>query len=354
MYQSPELECVINQDCWFSSETKMADIILPACTNFERDDIGEWAGVNGYTVHGSNGCNYRYIVREKKCIEPLGESKSDYQIFTDICERLGMKEKFTDGKTEVDWCKKFFEVSDLAKTVSWEEFDKKGYHIINAPENYKSTPSLRWFHDGRPCDTPDQLNPKRCTDKANEVATYSGKIEFASQSLKENFPDDDERPVVPHYIESWEGHKSALTAKYPLQMLSPHPRFTFHVQYDDNTDWLEDIPGHRITINGYSYWPARIHHIDAEARGIKNHDLVKLYNDRASVICVAVITERVRPGVIHAYCSASKYDPMVPGDSRSTDRGGCVATLTSSRMVSKNVPGMTPNSCLIEVEKWEG
>jgi molybdopterin guanine dinucleotide-containing S/N-oxide reductase-like protein len=354
MYQSPKLECVINQDCWFNSETRMADIILPACTNFERDDIGEWAGVNGYTVHGSNGCNYRYIIREKKCIEPLGESKSDYQIFTDIAERLGVKEQFTDGKTEIDWCRAFFEVSDLAKKISWEEFDKKGYHIINAPENYKSTPSLRWFHDGRPCDTPDQLNPNRGTDKASEVATYSGKIEFASQSLKTHYPDDDERPVVPRYIESWEGHKSELAKQYPLQMLSPHPRFTFHVHYDKHTDWLDDIAVHRIKKDGYSYWPARIHPTDAAARGIKNNDLVRLYNDRASVICAAVVTERVRPGVIHSYCSSAKYDPLTPGDSTSTDRGGCVAMLTSSRMVSKNVPGMTPNSCLIEIEKWEG
>ena len=49
MYQSPKLEFVVNQDIWFNSETRMADIILPACTNFERDDIGEWAACGGYT-----------------------------------------------------------------------------------------------------------------------------------------------------------------------------------------------------------------------------------------------------------------------------------------------------------------
>jgi molybdopterin guanine dinucleotide-containing S/N-oxide reductase-like protein len=354
MYQSPKLEFVVNQDVWWNSETRMADVILPACTNFERDDIGEWAGVNGYTVHASTGCNYRYIIREKKCIEPLWESKSDYQIFTDIAERLGIKEQFTDGKTDVDWARGFFEVSDVAKLVSWEEFDRKGYHILNVPDDYTPTPGLRWFYEGRACDTPDLLNPKRIGDKCKELGTFSGKIEFESQSLKQYFPDDEERPVVPRYIPSFEGHRSELAQKYPLQLISPHPRFTFHCHYDKHTDWLDDISEHRIKKDGYAWWPARIHPDDAAARGINNNDLVRLYNDRGSVICVAVITGRVRPGVVHSYASSAKYDPLRPGQADSVDKGGCVAMLTPSRMLSQNAPGMTPNSCLIEIEKWEG
>ena len=84
MYQSPKLEFVVNQDIWYNSETRMADVILPACTNFERDDIGEFAACNGYTTNSHTGNNYRVIVREKKCIEPLWESKSDYQILADL------------------------------------------------------------------------------------------------------------------------------------------------------------------------------------------------------------------------------------------------------------------------------
>ena len=96
------------------------------------------------------------------------------------------------------------------------------------------------------------------------------------------------------------------------------------------------------------------HPTDAAERGIQNGDIVRLYNDRASVLCIAVITERVRLGVIHSYASSAKYDPLIPGQADSTDQGGCVNMLTPSRMVSKNAPGMTPNSCLIEIEKWEG
>ena len=245
MYQSPKLEFVVNQDIWFNSETRMADVILPACTNFERDDLGEFAACNGYTTNSHSGNNYRVIVREQKCIEPLWESRSDYQILAAIAERLGLYDEFTDGgKTEIDWAKAFYDISDLAKTLDWETFDKKGYHIINAPEDYKPKPCLRWFAEGRACDTPDTGNPKRGTDKAHELGTYSGKIEFASESLKAHFPDDDERPVSPRYIESWEGHHTTeLFEKYPLQLMSPHPRFSFHCHYDKHTDWLERHPG---------------------------------------------------------------------------------------------------------------
>ncbi len=354
MYQSPQLEFVVNQDIWYNSETQMADVILPACTNFEREDVGEWGAAGGYTVHASSGCNFRVIVRQQKCIEPLWESKSDYEIFTLLADRLGMKEQFTDGKSELDWVKAFFDRSDLSKIISWEAFDKKGYCIINIKDDYQSTPSLRWFYEGRECDTPDLNNPKRKTEKAKELGTYSGKIEFVSESLKAHFPEDQERPISPRYIPSWEGHHSELYQRYPLQLLSPHPRFSFHCHYDKHTDWLDDIPVHRVKMDGYAWWPARIHPWDAQKRGIRHNDIVRLYNDRGSVLCIAQVTERVRPGVIHSYASSAKYDPLTPGRADAIDKGGCVNMLTPSRMVSQNAPGMTPNSCLIEIEKWEG
>lgn len=354
MYQSPKLEFVVNQDCWWTGETGYADVILPACTSLEREDIGEWGAAGGYSIHGSIGCNFRIVVRQKKCIEPLWESKSDYDILTLISEKLGIKEKFTEGKTAVDWARAFYEISDMPKIMSWEEFDKKGYAVINPGDDYKPTPALRWFYEGRNCDTPDPLNNKRNTDKADELGTYSGKIEFVSRSLKENMPDDEERPPMPRFIPSFEGCRSELYKKYPLQLISPHPRFSFHTHYDKHSDWLNHIPTHRIYKDDYAWWPARVNPVDAELRGIKNGDIVKLYNDRGGVLCIAVITERVPPGVIHSYASSASYDPLEPGNPQSIDRGGCVNILTPSRMLSKNAPGMTPNSCLIEIEKWEG
>jgi len=354
MYQSPKIEFVVNQDVWWHTETKFADIVLPACTNLERNDIGEWGEGGGYIKWTCSGENYRVIALEQKCIEPLWESKSDYWIFSQLAKRLGFWEEFSDGgKSEEDWIKAYFEISDLPKYISWEEFVKKGYYVVPVPDDYKPTPALRWFYEGRPCDTPDVNNPKLGTDKAHELGTYSGKIEFSSESLKKHTPDDEERPPVPHYIPSWEGHTSELAKKYPLQMISPHPRFSFHSHFDKKGSWVNDIPGHRIFKNGRYYWTVRIHPRDAEARDIKNGDVVRLYNDRAAVLGAALVTERMKPGVIHSYCSSGKYDPAEPGKPYTLDRGGCVNLLTSGRLMSKNAPGMAPNSCLIEIEKWE-
>jgi len=354
MYQSPKLEFVVNQDCWWGGEAGFADIILPACTSLEREDIAESSVAGGYGMHGSSGVNFRVVVRMKKCVEPLGESKADYDIFTLLSERLGMRDVYTDGgKTDVDWARKYFELSDLPKHISWEDFDNKGYFIVNPEENYKPTPALRWFAEGRACDTPDVNNKKRGTEKAHELGTYSGKIEFLSQSLLKQWPDDDERPPVPRHIPSWEGYRSELYKRYPLQLVSPHPRFSFHTHYDKHTKWLNEIPGHRIVKNGYAWWIARVHPREAAARGIKNDDIIKLYNDRGAVLCIAVVTERVLPGIVHSYGSSASYDPLEPGKVNSIDRGGCVNLLTPSRMMSRHVPGMAPNSCLIEIVKWE-
>jgi len=353
MYQSANLETVVCQDCWWSGETKFADIILPACTNLERNDIGEWAACGGYTTNAHIGNNYRVIAREQKCMEPAGESKSDYEILTLLADRLGMKELFTEGNTEDDWARLFFESSDIAKDITWEEFDRKGYYIVPPPEDYKSTPGLRWFAEGRECDTPDTNNPKRGTEKAKELGTYSGKIEFVSVSLTKNTPEDTERTVMPTYKESWEGYGSDIQKKYALQLISPHPRFTFHTHYDNHCDWLDDIPGHRIKKDGYAWWPVRINPADARERNIQGGDLVELYNDRARVMGVAVVTERVPAGVIHSYASSAKYDPIIAGERYAADKGGCVNMLTPSRMMAKRVPGMTPNSCVCEIRKWE-
>jgi trimethylamine-N-oxide reductase (cytochrome c) len=72
------------------------------------------------------------------------------------------------------------------------------------------------------------------------------------------------------------------------------------------------------------------------------------------VLCIAVVTGRVRPGVVHSFASSAKYDLLEPGNPDSPDRGGCVAVLTPGRMLSKNAPGMAANSCLIQVAKWAG
>ena len=357
MYRSPKLEFVVNQSIWMEGEAKFADLVLPACTNFERWDIGEWAHCSGYIPHSSYGTNHRIVVLEKKCIEPLGESRSDYEIFAMVAKRLGFYDKFSEGGlTELDWVKRMFAASDLPKYISWEEFEKKGYFVVPLPEDYKPTPALRWFAENRKRDTPD-WGPvgggvEGLPDREGNLATQSGKIEFESQSLKRFDPNDAERPPVPKYIPSWEGHHTTeLISKYPLQLISPHPKFSFHTMYDGKGSWMNEIPEHRVKMkDGHYYWVIRINPQDARKRGIKNGDIVRAYNDRGGVLLAAQVTERVPPGVVHSYESCATYEPVgEPGES--PDRGGCINLLTPHRFISKNACGMAPNSCLVEIDK---
>ena len=81
MYRSNKLEFVCAQAIWNEGEVQFADVILPACTNFERWDIGEWASPAGYGYDWIGQLNHRVIGIQHPAIEPLGESKSDFQIF---------------------------------------------------------------------------------------------------------------------------------------------------------------------------------------------------------------------------------------------------------------------------------
>jgi trimethylamine-N-oxide reductase (cytochrome c) len=122
---------------------------------------------------------------------------------------------------------------------------------------------------------------------------------------------------------------------------------------DGKECWMNEVPEHRVKgKDGYYYWVFRINTEDAKQRGIEDNDIVKAYNDRGAVLLAAQVTERVPPGVVHSYESCSVYDPIgEPGES--PDRGGCINILTPHRFISKNANGQAPNSCLIEVEKWE-
>jgi molybdopterin guanine dinucleotide-containing S/N-oxide reductase-like protein len=353
-YRSPGLEFVVNQSIWNEGEAPFADVILPACTNFERDDIGEWAAAGGYSHHNQGQLNHRVIAMQHKCIEPLGESKSDFQIFLDLAKRLGLSAYFAEGKTELEWCQMQFLSSDLPKKISWSEFLKKGYYVVpHANEQQVPETSYKWYAEGKKKNVPEPhpLPAEYGESYLEGLQTQSGKIEFEASSLKRF--DDPGRPPVNKYIPSWEGRQTTdLYAKYPLQLISPHPRYSFHTKADGKDSYLCDIEEHRVLVDGHYYWTARINRQDAEMRGIKKHDLIKLYNDRGAVVCAAIITDRIMPGVIHSYESSAEYKPIgIPGES--VDIGGCVNVLTSKRHQTEKTSASAPNACLIQVEKWD-
>ncbi|HKD27437.1 MAG TPA: molybdopterin-dependent oxidoreductase [Xanthobacteraceae bacterium] len=355
MYQSENLEFVVNQSIWFEGEAKFADVILPACTNFERADISEWAGLGGYGHHGQQQLNHRVIVFQAPAIPPLGESKSDYWIFTEICRRLGLANYFNEGMNEIDWVKRLFDASDLPKQISWKEFIRRGYYVVPAEkEKLRAPVSLRWFWENRRKDVPEAhpLPSDYAREFQRGLQTQSGKLEFECNSLKRF--DDPERPPIVKYEPSWEGrHTGAMFERYPLQLLTPHSKYSFHTQGDGKDSFLLNIADHRVNVNGYYYWVLRLNAKDAAERGIKRNDLVKVFNDRGAVICAALPTERLARGVCHGYESSAVYDPMgEPG--KSVDRGGCLNLLTPERTQTRSTHSLAGANALVQVELWDG
>jgi anaerobic selenocysteine-containing dehydrogenase len=185
----------------------------------------------------------------------------------------------------------------------------------------------------------------------NPLNTPTGKLEFYSQRLAENFPGDIERPPVPHWIEKGESHDERITSerakKYPLLTVSNHPRWRVHSQHDD-MKWLREIETCKVKgQDGYLYEPIWINPVDAEKRGIEHGDVVNVHNERGGVLVGAYVTERIMPGAVYVDHGA-RYDPIVPGE---LDRGGAINTITPHNTTSKNVAGMAVSGFLVEVEQ---
>lgn len=358
-YRHPSLEFVVNQSIWFEGECQFADVILPACTSFERVDISEWASTAGYIHHYPAMLNHRIITMQHKCIEPLGESKSDYDIFLGILQRLGLGAMYSEGGTDLDWCKRQFDSSDLPKYhgVKWKDFLKKGYYVV--PPEPEGTPrdpvAMNWFAEGRKKDQPEPIPlPAQYGEEFGEgLETQSGKLEFVSSSLARCEPQYPDRPPLNRYIPSWEGPQTKeLVGKYPLQMISSHPRYSFHSFGDGKNSTINDIKDHRVLVDGYYYWVMRLNPADARARGIKHHELVRVFNDRGALICAADVSPLLRAGVVKTFESCAEFDPL---DAKGfTDRGGCANILTPNRPAVERTGMIAPNSCLVQVEKWDG
>src|SRR5215475_866287 len=87
-WQRPET--IIVQEPWWTATARHADIVLPATTTLERNDIG-CAGRD------------RYVVAMQQAIAPVGEARSDFAIFVDLAQRIGCAEAFAEGRDEAGW-----------------------------------------------------------------------------------------------------------------------------------------------------------------------------------------------------------------------------------------------------------
>jgi anaerobic selenocysteine-containing dehydrogenase len=323
--RSPKIEFILAQHPWLENDCIFADIILPINTKFEEDDISIDTGSGQYQI----------MMHEKKCIEPVGESVSDYEAVCLIAERLGLLEKLTEGKTVEDFIKLGFEYSGIQDLTTYEEFKEKGYYVIPTKPDWDKLPvGLRDFYE----------DPKN-----HPLKTPTGLLEYESTGLVRHFPYDKERPPVPHWIEKGESHDEALSSerakKYPLLIVSNHGRWRVHAQCDD-ISWTREAPTCKVTgPDGYKYEPLWINQADAEERGISHGDVIKVFNERGTILGGAYVTERIMPGVVYMDHGA-RYDPIVPGE---FDRGGAINTITPHNTTSKNATGMVVSGFLVEV-----
>jgi trimethylamine-N-oxide reductase (cytochrome c) len=186
------------------------------------------------------------------------------------------------------------------------------------------------------------------------VQTPSGKLEFVPELLKRHTANNPDRPAVNRYIPSWEGRQTKeLVDKYPLQMLATHSRYSFHTGSDGKNSFINDVPDHRVRVAGHDFWVLRLAPGDAAARGIAKHDLVKVYNGRGAVICAADISQMVVPGVVKSFEASAEFK-LIEVNGEQVEIGGCLNILTNSRPQVRGTSAMAPNSCLVEVEKWQG
>jgi anaerobic selenocysteine-containing dehydrogenase len=280
---------------------------------------------------------FRTIEYEEKCIEPLGESKSDYEIVGMIAERLGLLDKYTGGKSISEWIKFGFDTSGVTRYIDYDEFKQKGYFVIPTDPEWERYPAgLRKFHD----------DPEN-----NPLTTPSGKLEFYSQRLADKFPGDEERPPYPKWIPYGKTHQESLqhprAKQFPLLVMSNHPRWGVHAQHEDVT-WFREVRTCKVRgPDGYQYHPVWLNPTDAANREIEDGDVVRIYNERGGVLAGAYVTERIMPGVI-SIDHGSKLDPIVPGV---LDRGGAINTITPRGRTSKNTTGMAVSGFLAEMER---
>ena len=248
-----------------------ADYLLPIATHFERHDVAlPW-----YKGH--------YYIHRPKVIEPLGESKTDFQVFTELAYRLGFGERYNPRATRA-----YFERNDdvdEAYLVAWWERVKYHQHVKMSWDEFKKRGVYKFKLDRPHVAFQDNI------EKGIPFNTPSGRIEIFAQQLA-SITDwtktayGYEIPAIPKWIEPWESLNSPKTEKHPFHVISPHPRHRTHSIFN-NIPWLRETYEQEVTIN------AR----DAKRLSVKTGDTVEVFNDRGRCIVPVYVTERCMPGV---------------------------------------------------------
>lgn len=319
---------IVNEIYW-TPTAKMADIVFPVTTPYERNDL---------TMSGDYS-NLR-ICPMKQAISPLYNAKSDYEIFSDLAKSLGFKENFTENKGEMEWLREFYNtaynqakqsgimLADGSQMPDFETFWKNNRPIVFAPTQ-ESEEFVR-YADFR---EDPILNP---------LGTPSGKIEIYSETIaKMNYKDCKGYPQWFEPVE-WIGMKKK-PAEFAL--VSPHPSLRLHSQLNNTS-----LRNQYAIANREPIW---INPIDAKSKGIANGDLVRAFNQRGQILVGAVVSDIVPRGVVRIY-EGAWYDPENLKKENSLCKNGCVNVLTIDMPTSELAVGNIANTALVNIEKYQG
>ncbi len=295
-------EMVLVMDTHLTASARWADILLPSCAYPEQTDIqgpsyamdADWVVLTG-------------------AVKPFFDSRPLYEVCVELAKRLGVEDKFTEGRDREGW------IDYLYQTGTRKDYPEM-------PPTVAEARALGVHHKPKSRLLPVPLEDFRRNPEAHRLSTPSGKVELYSSALyalsKARKLDPsrlgDVIPPTPQYVPTWDGFEDRKTKeKYPLQMIGHHYKGRTHSHYA-RVDWLLEVQPQTLWINP----------IDAAERGIRHHDLVRVFNDRGEVRVRAKVTPRIMPGVLSLPQGAWYTPENGPG---SVDIGGCVNTLTAYR-----------------------
>ncbi|WP_168582595.1 DMSO/selenate family reductase complex A subunit [Gephyromycinifex aptenodytis] len=308
-----QCEMIVTIDNQMTVSARYSDIVLPDVTTAEQMDLA---------AQGSAG-NMGYTIFTDKAIEPLYECRPVYDMMTGIADKLGVKEKFTEGRTQEEWVRWLVDESrkNIPGLPSFEQLRKDGIYR----EKLDPVIALKDFRDD---------------PQANPLPTPSGKIELWSSNLHAmslDWPMEEGNRItaLPEYVQTREMPGDRLQTRYPLQCIGHHYKQRTHSSYG-NSPWLKEAHPQQVWINT----------IDAEQRGLATGDEVEVYNDRGTLRIPVFVTARIAPGVI-SVPQGAWYDPEKPGG---RDLGGSTNVLTSHHPTAY-AKANGQHSNLVEVRK---
>ena len=303
------VDTVIVQDCWWNASSRWADIVLPATTTVERDDI---TSAGTYSIDK--------VFAMKQLIAPVGDALDDFEIFRRLSALCGIEFAFTEGLKPMDYIRQAYEKSSAVKDTPFAKFWEEGHAPIKVPEEAR-----KWVRHAE----------FRADPAKHPLHTPSGKIEMYSATIDKMRLDD--MPPMPKFLPPAEYLGNAKPDE--VHVVSPHPYYRLHSQ-------IANAEPVRKLYEIQTREPLTISRADAEKRGIQDGDLVELYNERGALVVGAKVSDKIMPGVVSIYEGAW---PQL--DSKGRCNNGLVNFITSNRRASKLTQATTANTCLASLRK---